>query len=135
MLGLGIGRIGCFLAGLDDGTHGSPTALPFGVDYSEGFLHHPVALYEMAFLLLLTPFLLRLRTPPAAGIRFKVFLSSYLLYRLFVEALKPVPALHLGLNAVQWACLLGLFHYFVTWALPAWTRFIRMPRTYHARSH
>jgi phosphatidylglycerol:prolipoprotein diacylglycerol transferase len=51
-----VGRWGCFLAGLDDETHGLPTALPWGVDLGDGVLRHPVQLYEsftmLAFLLL-----------------------------------------------------------------------------------
>ncbi len=50
-----LGRWGCFLAGLDDETHGRPTALPWGVDFGDGVPRHPVQLYEsftmLAFLL------------------------------------------------------------------------------------
>lgn len=51
-----VGRWGCFLAGLEDETHGLPTALPWGVDLGDGILRHPVQLYEsftmLTFLLL-----------------------------------------------------------------------------------
>lgn len=43
MLGMGIGRIGCFLAGLQDGTYGNPTRLPWGVDFGDGTLLRPAA--------------------------------------------------------------------------------------------
>jgi phosphatidylglycerol---prolipoprotein diacylglyceryl transferase len=45
-LGIAIGRIGCYLAGLDDFTYGTPTALPWGHDFGDGILRHPVQLYE-----------------------------------------------------------------------------------------
>jgi prolipoprotein diacylglyceryltransferase len=47
-VGIAVGRIGCFFAGLDDFTHGTPTALPWGHDFGDGILRHPVQLYESA---------------------------------------------------------------------------------------
>src|SRR5207253_2512113 len=48
-VGIGIGRIGCFLTGLDDHTHGLPTSLPWAVDFGDGVPRHPAQLYETAF--------------------------------------------------------------------------------------
>lgn len=45
-LGIAIGRLGCYFAGLDDFTYGTPTALPVGHDFGDGVLRHPVQLYE-----------------------------------------------------------------------------------------
>ena len=45
-VGIAIGRIGCYLAGLDDFTYGTPTSLPWGHDFGDGVLRHPVQLYE-----------------------------------------------------------------------------------------
>jgi len=47
-VGVAVGRIGCFLAGLEDFTYGTPTALPWGHDFGDGLLRHPVQLYESA---------------------------------------------------------------------------------------
>ena len=47
-IGLAVGRIGCFLAGLDDFTYGTPTALPWAHDFGDGIMRHPVQLYESA---------------------------------------------------------------------------------------
>jgi phosphatidylglycerol---prolipoprotein diacylglyceryl transferase len=47
-LGIAIGRIGCYTAGLDDFTYGTPTALPWGHDFGDGIPRHPVQLYEAA---------------------------------------------------------------------------------------
>lgn len=47
-VGIAIGRIGCYLAGLDDFTYGTPTTLPVGHDFGDGVLRHPVQLYESA---------------------------------------------------------------------------------------
>jgi phosphatidylglycerol---prolipoprotein diacylglyceryl transferase len=50
-IGIAIGRIGCFLAGLDDFTYGTPTTLPWGHDFGDGIARHPVQLYESAAML------------------------------------------------------------------------------------
>src|SRR5258708_36630797 len=49
-----VGRIGCFLTGLDDHTHGNFTSLPWGVNFGDG-PRHPTQLYEILFLLILGP--------------------------------------------------------------------------------
>lgn len=104
-----IGRIGCFLTGPVDRTAGTPTDLPWGIAIADGVKRHPVALYEIAFLLLLVPFL---RLARRDGDRFRIFLASYLAFRLLVDFLKPdPPPLALGLSAIQWACVAGLLYY------------------------
>jgi phosphatidylglycerol---prolipoprotein diacylglyceryl transferase len=47
-VGVAVGRIGCFFSGLDDFTHGTPTSLPWGHDFGDGIMRHPVQLYESA---------------------------------------------------------------------------------------
>jgi phosphatidylglycerol:prolipoprotein diacylglycerol transferase len=47
-IGVAIGRLGCFFAGLEDFTYGTPTDLPWGVDFGDETLRHPVQLYESA---------------------------------------------------------------------------------------
>jgi prolipoprotein diacylglyceryltransferase len=47
-VGVVIGRFGCYLAGLDDFTYGTPTTLPWGRDFGDGISRHPVQLYESA---------------------------------------------------------------------------------------
>jgi len=110
-VGLGLGRIGCFLAGLHDDTYGLPTSLPWGVDFGDGLPRHPTQLYEIAVVLPLGLALhsARFATP---GLAFKLFLSAYLLWRFFIEFLKPVPvAWPLGLSGIQWTCLVALVLY------------------------
>jgi phosphatidylglycerol---prolipoprotein diacylglyceryl transferase len=111
-----VGRIGCFLSGLPDGTYGLATSLPWGIDLGDGVPRHPTALYESLFLVALAAALWRYqdrRTNSSArpGLTFKLFVASYLTFRLFVDALKPGIALALGLTAIQWACLGGLAYY------------------------
>jgi prolipoprotein diacylglyceryltransferase len=126
LLGLGIGRLGCFFSGLEDGTYGTATTLPWGINFGDGVRRHPTNLYEILFLAglaLLLGLLERWRGPLADGRRFQLFLSSYLLFRLLVEFIKPTAALPgLGLTAIQWACVAGLGYYVWVWASPSATR-------------
>lgn len=110
-LGMILGRIGCFLTGLDDHTHGLATRLPWGVDFGDGVLRHPTQLYEAGFLALLAGWLLwRERRPHREGALFASFLGGYMAFRFFAEFIKPgVPLL--GLSAIQWTCVAVLAHY------------------------
>jgi prolipoprotein diacylglyceryltransferase len=47
-VGVAVGRIGCYLSGIDDFTHGTATTLPWGHDFGDGVMRHPVQLYESA---------------------------------------------------------------------------------------
>lgn len=112
-LGMCIGRVGCFLAGLADHTYGVPTALPWGVDFGDGLPRHPTQLYEIAFLL--TQYALlhwRRKAFARPGDRFRAFMVGYLLFRLLVEFIKPVfYAYPGGLSGLQWLCVAGLAYY------------------------
>ncbi len=50
-IGIAVGRVGCYLAGLDDFTYGTPTGLPWGHDFGDGVPRHPVQLYEAGTML------------------------------------------------------------------------------------
>ena len=113
ILAMMIGRVGCFSAGLEDGTHGVATGLPWGIDLGDGIPRHPTNLYEILFLGLLWLFIARLerRVPLADGARFRLFLALYLLFRFCVEFIKPVYHFDFGLSSIQIACLFGLIYY------------------------
>ena len=107
-LGIAIGRIGCFFAGLADDTCGTPTTLPWGINFGDGIPRHPTQLYELAFLLLLALALQRFnKRPHHEGLTFRLFMAAYLLWRFLIDFIKPQPLFH-GLNPIQWACLAGL---------------------------
>lgn len=118
ILGIAIGRIGCFLTGMDDHTYGSPTRWITGVNFGDGMLRHPTQLYEIVFLLLLGASLLLLKRSAAEGtIRlpngglFQLFMAAYLMFRLGIDFIKPTPHPFAGLNNIQLACLAGLIYY------------------------
>jgi prolipoprotein diacylglyceryltransferase len=107
-VGIAVGRVGCFIAGLADDTYGKPTKLPWGVDFGDGVARHPTQLYEIGFLVALAGVLWWLgRRPHREGTLFRVFMGSYLAWRVAIDFLKPQP-LVAGLNGIQWACLVGL---------------------------
>src|SRR5215813_4117638 len=117
-LGIAIGRVGCFLTGLSDNTYGTPTQLPWGVDFGDGIRHHPTQLYEIIFLLFLLPLLYRILQSSSSsadrfrsGDAFKFFMVAYLSFRLLCDFIKPYPRIFLGLGGIQWACLLTLLYY------------------------
>jgi phosphatidylglycerol:prolipoprotein diacylglycerol transferase len=108
IVGMCIGRVGCFLTGLADHTYGVETSLPWGVDFGDGVARHPTQLYEIAFLLVLAgALLLRMRRPWVDGDVFRLFILGYLLFRFAVEFIKPRFTGYLGISAIQWTCAAG----------------------------
>ncbi len=116
ILGIAIGRIGCFLTGVSDGTAGNPSNLPWAVNQGDGVLRHPTSLYEIIFLVI-TFFVLKKishKVPLKHGIVFRLFIVSYLGFRFLIEFIKPVEPIFLGLSAIQIASLLFAFYYVYT---------------------
>jgi phosphatidylglycerol---prolipoprotein diacylglyceryl transferase len=112
--GIAIGRVGCFLAGLHDDTYGLPSDLPWAMDFGDGIRRHPTQLYDIAFVLALGALLHRFRHQLARvpGLRFKWFLAGYLMWRVAIDFLKPVPVPYpLGLSGLQWLSLVFLAGY------------------------
>lgn len=116
IVGIAVGRIGCFLTGLADMTHGIETSLPWGIDFGDGIRRHPTQLYEIGFLLLLgivimvrRPSSILIPSPSSLrpGNSFRIFLAGYLLFRFAVEWIKPSPKSYAGLSAIQIASLIG----------------------------
>jgi phosphatidylglycerol:prolipoprotein diacylglycerol transferase len=120
ILGMIIGRIGCFLAGVEDGTYGIESSLPWAMDLGDGLLRHPTNLYEIIFLSILWLALSRLeqKFTFSNGSRFKIFIFSYLLFRFIIEFIKPVYTFSLGLSPIQLACLAGIIYYYQVFIYP-----------------
>ena len=109
ILGMCIGRVGCFLTGVSDETCGLPTKLPWGVDYGDGIPRHPAQIYEILFLAGLAVLLWSQRTAlNIPGLKFRWFLLAYLAFRLSVDFLKPHGLILGGLSGIQWGCVVGI---------------------------
>ena len=131
MVGTVIGRVGCFLAGLHDGTYGNPSTLPWALDFGDGIARHPTQIYDMLFVMAWGGILLlmkeRWRAKP--GMLFKFYLAGYLSWRLVVDGIKPVPYYYAGhLSGIQLVCLLALLCYLPLLALQL------LKRDHHALS-
>lgn len=109
-LGLGIGRIGCHLAG--DGDWGTPTTLPWAVAYASGVAPwphpagvrvHPAALYECVALFLVFAVLWRLRgrVGPTGAI-FAIYLVLAGAIRFMVEFVRTNAPVAFGMTEAQW---------------------------------
>lgn len=115
LVGMAIGRIGCFLSGLDDHTHGIATTWITGVDFGDGVPRHPTQLYEVAFLLALGSVLaVRKRLEGSSlpkGRLFQWFMLGYLAFRFGIDFIKPTPHPYFGFNNIQLAALAGMAYY------------------------
>ena len=153
ILGYGIARIGCHLAG--DGDYGFPTTLPWGTNYSNGTYPpsvafqdfpeitskfpggivpnnipcHPTPVYEFILCALICWFLwsIRKKTTPI-GKLFMVYLMLAGIERFVIEFLRPNPRIIFGLSEAQLISLvliaLGLF---------GWRRFTTSTQTAKAK--
>jgi prolipoprotein diacylglyceryltransferase len=111
IIGIAIGRIGCFLSGLEDQSYGVATAMAWGIDFGDGVARHPTQLYEIAFLVGLgTLLLMRADRLSITGDRFKVFLLGYASFRVLVDFIKPGVRVG-GLSTIQWVCLAVMAFY------------------------
>jgi phosphatidylglycerol:prolipoprotein diacylglycerol transferase len=113
LLGMIIGRVGCFSMGVYESTYGNVTTFFTGMDLGDGLLRHPIMLYEIAFCMVLWLVLWGLSQSYVwtSGGKFKAFMIAYLFFRLFTEFLKPKVNLFWELNAVQLACCVGVGYY------------------------
>ncbi len=115
MLGIAVGRIGCFLTGISDGTTGIPSKLPWALDQGDGIMRHPTSLYEILFLGFLAIVLKQLSQKKALknGVLFRLFIIFYFLFRTGIECIKPVEHVLWQLSVTQIACL-GVSGYYIT---------------------
>lgn len=112
-LGIMIGRVGCFLTGVKDGTVGLPSNLPWAFDQGDGIPRHPTSLYEIIFLGALWWLLKNIekRGILKQGDLFSLFILGYAFFRLLVEFIKPRQELLLGLSSIQLVSLVLVVYY------------------------
>ena len=113
IMGIFIGRIGCFLSGTNEFTYGTSTTFFTGMNLGDGLHRHPIALYELVFLFMLYFVLRRLYNQKKfeSGVIFQLFMLSYFGFRFFIEFLKPNAFLLLGLSTIQWLCIVCFIYY------------------------
>lgn len=116
-LGLGLGRIGCFLNWC---CYGVATNLPWGIKTPGDFARHPTQLYILITNLIIFFVLLRLQKKKEKigkgilavdGSIFLFFLLYYSIARFFIDFLRAYEASQYfaGLAISQWFCLFFIF--------------------------
>jgi len=114
MIGLAIGRIGDVINGEH---HGTPTSLPWGVEYvnpdtlgQPGMVVHPEVAYEMiltlVILALLLPFHQRLKARFPDGVVGLIYLALYAAGRFMLSFYRTDPSVFFGMRQAQVASLL-----------------------------
>ncbi len=115
ILGIFIGRVGCFLSGTNEFTYGKTTTFFFGMDLGDNLKRHPIALYELIFLIVLFVFLWKLkRTSLKSGLLFQYFMIAYFAFRFCIEFIKPNTFFLMGLSSIQILCLICIVYYHKT---------------------
>lgn len=108
-----VGRWGCFFSGMDDQTYGIATTLPWGRDFGDGLLRHPVQLYEsfsmLAFLIFATV-MIGTRNSWFMRNGFYALVMFYAAQRFMWEFLKPYGTVLGPFNVFHLVCL-GLAGY------------------------
>lgn len=113
ILGIFIGRVGCFISGINEFTYGKVTTSAFGMDLGDGLLRHPTSLYELFFLIFLFIALKTVnnRLQLKNGDLFKIFMLSYFGFRFCIEFLKPNVFYTIGLSSIQILCVICWLYY------------------------
>ncbi|RZJ19752.1 MAG: diacylglyceryl transferase [Acinetobacter sp.] len=113
LIALFIGRLGCFLMGVDEPTYGLETDFFMGMNLGDGVKRHPVALYEMIYLTILFILFQNIKNQKLInGDRFKLFMFLYFLYRFLVEFIKPYQPLFLNLSSIHWSAVFIFLYYY-----------------------
>lgn len=116
ILGIFIGRIGCFLSGIKEFTYGKETLFFMGIDLGDGIMRHPIMLYELMFLAFLFIVLKCINKYGNLknGYLFKWFMVFYFTFRFFIEFLKPNVFFIIGLSTIQLLCVICWAYYWKT---------------------
>ena len=113
VVGIAIGRVGCFLSGLEDYTYGIETNFWMGYDFGDGLFRHPVQLYESFIMALFFLYLLIIYFQNRDYFEKYIFYQFILIYsiqRFVWESLKPYETVVMGLNVFQLFCLLLILY-------------------------
>jgi prolipoprotein diacylglyceryltransferase len=113
MVAIIIGRIGCQLTGVLDGTIGMPCDYVWCFKQGDEFNRHPIPLYEIVEILVLLPLFYHYINIKKwkEGFIFRLFIIIYFGSRFFFEFLKEIHPVLLGLSAIQLTCLVVVIYY------------------------
>lgn len=129
MFAMIIGRIGCFLTGIYEETYGIPTDSFFGMHLGDRYLRHPVALYEIVFLIVLwigLKYIQSLKKYPS-GFIFQLFMLGYFTFRFFLDFIKPRVEIVGNLGTIQIVCICVIIYYIYT-IKNTWSLYLKYSR-------
>ena len=112
-IGIAIGRIGCYYAGIEDYTYGIETSSIFGHDFGDGLLRHPVQLYEsiaMGVFFFYSVWIYKNHIKTFETTIFYQFIGYYAGQRFVWEFLKPYQDVIFGLNTFHIICLILILY-------------------------
>jgi len=104
-----VGRLGCFFSGMDDYTYGIVTTRPWGLDFGDGQIRHPVQLYESMSMLLCAfgiILILKSRTEYIIQYGFYICIGFYASQRFVWEFFKPYTTVIGSLNTFHIVCFM-----------------------------
>ncbi len=121
---IGLGRIGCLLAGC---CRGEPFDGPWAITYADSIPRHPAPVYELLFHWLMGMVLIALwRRQILFGRLFALYLACYGAFRFLTEYLRETPKVYWDLSAYQ---LMGIAM-IVAGLVAIAARTLRQPRTW-----
>jgi phosphatidylglycerol:prolipoprotein diacylglycerol transferase len=124
-LALAVGRWGCFFHGC---CHGTPTSLPWGVDFGDGVRRHPTQVYESLFHLSMAFVIIELlRRGSLPNQRLKIYLIAYGGYRFLTEFIRPEPVYAAGLTYFQWVAIAMISGLTLQWCYESHSRLRTVP--------
>ena len=103
---MAVGRLGCFFSGVTDRTHGDVSTVAWAMDLGDGLPRHPLALYEIGVLAVLTALIQW--APFTAGQRWRVFVLGYMGWRFMSASIAWPEPVWAGLTTLQLAAALGI---------------------------
>jgi len=99
-IGIFFGRLGCFFTGC---CYGTPTSLPWGVDFGDHIARHPTQLYEALFAVVLLFVAQSTLARWEPGRLFSWFMVVYFAWRFAIEFIRVNPVAMFGLTYYQLA--------------------------------
>ena len=102
-LAMSVGRWGCFFNGC---CYGTPTDLPWGIDFGDGSRRHPTQIYESLFHLSMAVLIGWLMARDLCRTHLlQLYLIAYAVFRFATEFIRPEEVWLLGLTFYQWVCI------------------------------
>ncbi|MFV0344672.1 MAG: prolipoprotein diacylglyceryl transferase [Bacteroidales bacterium] len=113
MLAMIVGRVGCFVTGVYEETYGVPTNSIFGMYLGDEYRRHPVALYEIVFLIVLwiAIAVFKKKHKYESGRLFQIFMLCYFGFRFVLDFIKPRYELFWSLGTIQIVCIVVIIYY------------------------